>query len=238
MASTMASGANEKSLQVEERSLPVRRLTSGDRQHWFGYYDKWQVDPSGRYALGNQVELFFRSPQPNDVLKVGLIDLEGGDAWREMGESRAWGWQQGCMLQWIPGSSEEVMWNDVGADGQFVCRIFSIRTKERRELPRAIYTLSPDGSYGLSVDFGRLQYFRPGYGYAVAKGVAAEEHERAPEDNGIFRVDLRTGESELILSLAQIAAYGGCSSIRRTRVGGVRCTRWISGGLWSEGDEV
>ncbi len=25
-------------------SFPVVQLTSGPKQHWFGYYDKWQVD--------------------------------------------------------------------------------------------------------------------------------------------------------------------------------------------------
>ena len=99
-----------------KEEFPVQQITDGDKQHWFGYYDKWQVDPSGRYALGNQVDLFYRSPKPDDVLRIGLIDLENNFKWQEIGKSSAWGWQQGCMLQWIPGSQEEVIWNDRQGD--------------------------------------------------------------------------------------------------------------------------
>lgn len=31
---------------------PAEAITRGPGYHWFGYYDKWQVDPTGRYALG------------------------------------------------------------------------------------------------------------------------------------------------------------------------------------------
>ena len=59
--------------------LPVQQFTTGPHQHWFGYYDKQQVSASGRYALSNQVDLFFRSPTPQDSLQVGLIDLENNN---------------------------------------------------------------------------------------------------------------------------------------------------------------
>ena len=39
-----------------------------------------------------------------DAIKIGMVDLEDGDRWIELGESRAWCWQPGCMLQWRPGS--------------------------------------------------------------------------------------------------------------------------------------
>ena len=200
-----------RSLPLNAASLPSRReitqITGGEHQHWFGYYDKWQIDPTGRYALGNQVDLLFRSPAATDPLRIGLIDLQDNHRWTEIGRSTSWGWQQGCMLQWIPGSTEEVIWNDHDAGDGFVSRIYNIRTGATRTLPRPIYTLSPDGSYGLSVDFDRLQYFRPGYGYPTKRPV--DGFPKAPTDQGIRRMDLRTGESRLIISYAQIAELGG-----------------------------
>jgi hypothetical protein len=89
-------------------------LTQGDKQHWFGYYDKLQVDPSVRYVLGCQVDHFFRSPTPGDTMRIGIIDLQNNHQWQEIGISTAWGWQQGCMLQWIPGSDQKIIWNDLG----------------------------------------------------------------------------------------------------------------------------
>ena len=73
-----------------------------------------------------------------------------------------------------------------------------------RTLPRPIYTISSDGSFGLSVDFRRIDNLRPGYGYdGLADPNVAN---RAPDDSGIWRVDLQTGEDKLILSLAEVAA--------------------------------
>jgi hypothetical protein len=53
-----------------------------------------------------------RSPGAEDTIRVGMIDLQDEDRWTELGTSVAWGWQQGCMLQFIPGSASEVIWND------------------------------------------------------------------------------------------------------------------------------
>lgn len=186
-----------------EPAIKVRQLTSGEKQHWFGYYDKWQVDPSGRYAMGNEVDLIFRSPKPSDVLRIGVIDLENNNQWKEIGQSTAWSWQQGCMLQWIPGSKEEVIWNDREGEG-FVSRIHNIKSGQTRNLPRPVYALSPDGNFAVTVNFTRVQKMRPGYGYATRDKI--NEWEKAPGDDGIFRMDLKTGESKLIISLAQLAS--------------------------------
>ncbi len=184
-------------------SIPqAQPITSGPLQHWFGYYDKWQVSADGRYALGGEVELFFHSPRPSNVLQVGLIDLENGNTWRSIGQTSAWGWQQGCMMQWIPGSSEEVIWNDREGD-RFISRIYNVRNGNTRTLPHPVYTLSPDGRFALGIDFDRLQFFRPGYGYAVEQFPASWN--KAPENQGIYRMDLRTGASKLILSYAEVA---------------------------------
>src|ERR1051325_10187845 len=78
-----------------ESFAPMRPLTRGPKFHWFGYYDKLEFDPTGRYVLGMEVDFENRSPRPDDVIAVGMIDLRDGDRWIPLGESRAWCWQQG-----------------------------------------------------------------------------------------------------------------------------------------------
>ena len=95
-----------------ERGIPVSRLTNTNAHHWFGYYDKLQFDPTSRYVLGMSVPFEHRSPTADDVIQVGMVDLEDNDRWIEFGQSNAWNWQQGCMLQWIPGTKSQVLWND------------------------------------------------------------------------------------------------------------------------------
>lgn len=190
-------------LAASDSLPPVRAITRRPGFHWFGYYDKLQFSPDDRYVLSNQVAFEHRSPRPDDVIQVGMVDLQDGDKWIELGESRAWNWQQGCMLQWVPGTESTVMWND-RQDDRFVCHLLDIKTGQKRTLPRAIYALSPDGRWGVSTDFRRLNDTRPGYGYT---GIPDPNRDvLAPADSGLWRVDLQTGEEKLLLSLEQAAA--------------------------------
>src|SRR5262249_14665401 len=116
---------------ADEKLPPVRALTRGPKHHWFGYYDKLERAPTGRFVLGMEVDFEHRSPRPEDVIKVGMVDLRDHDRWIELGESRAWNWQQGCMLQWLPGSKSEVIWND-RQDDRFVCHILDVQTRKKR----------------------------------------------------------------------------------------------------------
>ena len=193
-ATPFASGA--------ESLPPVRAITRGPRHHWFGYYDKLEFDPGSRYVLGMQVDFEHRSPRPDDVIGIGMVDIQSGDRWIELGKSRAWGWQQGCMLQWIPGSDSEVIWNDRQGD-RFVAHILNMKTRKRRTLPAPVYALSPDGKWAISTDFSRLNDCRPGYGYA---GIADPGKDTtAPGDNGIWRIDLASGQRDLLISYAAAA---------------------------------
>lgn len=181
--------------------VPAQVITQGPKHHWFGYYDKLQFDPSGRYVLSAQVDFEGRSPLPNDTIRVGMVDLQNNNQWTELGSSVAWGWQQGCMLQFIPGSKSKVIWND-RQDGQFVCHIKDIFSGEQKTLPFPVYTMSPNGRIALSVDFERINDLRRGYGYA---GVPDPNKQKiAPENGGIYKCNLETGEKELIISIAQM----------------------------------
>ncbi|MCC5905298.1 MAG: hypothetical protein JJU13_03780 [Balneolaceae bacterium] len=184
-----------------KQDLKLRAITSPPGYHWFGYYDKWQMDPTGQFVLGMQVDFEHRTPEADDVIKIGVIDLENDDKWTEIGESRAWNWQQGCMLQWVPGSETDVLWNDREGD-RFISRIMNIRTGESRILPRPVYALSPDGQHAVTTDFERINNQRPGYGYAGIPDPYGEL--KAPPDGGIYRMDLRSGDSELILPYTEI----------------------------------
>ena len=184
-----------------ESWVPVRPITRGPAYHWFGYYDKLQFDPTGRYVLGMEVTFEDRSPKPDDVIKVGMIDLEDNDRWIELGETRAWNWQQGCMLQWRPGSKTEVLFNDREGD-HFVCRIIDIKTRRMRTIPFPIYTVSPDGRIAMSTDFPRINDMRPGYGYAGLPD--PNSGELMPENTGIYKIDLDTGDAELVITMADM----------------------------------
>ena len=185
---------------------PQRTITKGPKAHWFAYYDKLEFDPTGRLCLAMEVDFEHRSPTADDVIKMGMVDLEDGDKWYPFGESRSWGWQQGCMLQFIPGSKTKVLWNDRKPDeDHFSCHIYDIKSGERRTIPHPIYCLSPDGKTAFAADFRRINDMRPGYGYAGLPD--PHKDDLAPKDSGIFRIDLESGKQETIVSLADVAKY-------------------------------
>jgi hypothetical protein len=190
------------SAEGDEKLPPVRTITRGPKFHWFGYYDKLEFDPTDRYVLGMEVDFEHRSPRPEDTIRIGMVDLADGDRWIEFGTSSAWCWQQGCMLQWRPGSASEILWNDREGD-HYICRLLDVKSGLRRTVPYPVYSVSPDGRWAVAPDFRRLAVVRPGYGY---NGLPDRfDAEGAPRDSGIFRIDLETGEQKLIVSLADIA---------------------------------
>lgn len=201
----IASGAVSISAAASATDFPVRKITRGPKHHWFGYYDKLQFDPTGRYVLGMEVDFEHRSPTADDTIKIGMVDLEDGDRWIELGQTKAWCWQQGCMLQWLPGSDSEIIWNDRSGD-RFVSRILDVHTKQSRTIPHAVYSVSANGKIAVAADFRRINDVRPGYGYTGLPDPNADV--LAPTDSGISQIDLTTGESKTILSLASIARTG------------------------------
>ncbi|MBK6283744.1 MAG: hypothetical protein IPF54_14805 [Draconibacterium sp.] len=188
-------------LEDSKIHVPARIITNGPKHHWFGYYDKLQFDPSNRFVLCMEVNFEGRSPLSEDEIKIGMIDLKENDKWINLGASKAWGWQQGCMLQFVPGSDSLVIWND-RIDNQFVSHLFNIYSKKDKILPFAIYALSPDGIHAVTTDFERIQDTRPGYGYAGIED--PNKNDLAPNNAGIYVCNLKTGDKKLIISYRQM----------------------------------
>jgi len=197
----------------QSRSVPVRAVTTGPRHHFFGYYDKSPWDATGRYMLALEAPFADREPGPDDRATVGVIDLEADCLLYPLAETTAWNWQQGAMLQWLPGATDRlIIFNDRRDDG-FISVIMNIRNAEVRVLPRPIYAISRDGSRALTPNFARLADLRPGYGYA---GLADPWRDNPqPADDGIYEMDLATGESRLIISIAQVAGLARDQTMAR-----------------------
>ena len=186
-----------------EQGPRARAITRGPRFHWFGYYDKFQFDPANRYALGVWNTFEHRSPTANDKLGIGMVDLEDHDRWIEIGETRAWNWHRTCNLQWLPGSESEILFNDREGD-RFVCRILDVKTKKKRTLPGPVSSVSPDGKWAVAMDYKRLFDIKPETGYAGLED--PYEGISAPDQIGIWHMDMASGKRELIISFADMAA--------------------------------
>ncbi len=186
---------------IIKKHLPVRRVTNGPCHHFFGYFDKFPWDKSGRYLLAQAVDFTARQPEAGETAEIGMIDLRDGNRFIPLARTFAWCWQQGCMLQWLNDAETKIIYNDREGD-HFVSRILDVKTGEKQTLCRPVYCLSPDGCHALSLNFSRLDRERPGYGYPGA--FDPFEKEFAPAGDGLWLVDLKQDTAKLVVSVAQI----------------------------------
>lgn len=193
--------------ETRDLIVPVRRISPAHGHFFFGYYDVPAADSSGRHLL-HQVSFRDRFPQPGDVARLGYVPLTDGAsevgelAFEAFAETRAWNFQQGSMLQWLGSGPDTCLYN-VFADGSYGACIHNIRTGNRQFLPRPVANVSRDGTRALSINMSRLFDFRPGYGYEELPDPYASLP--APEEDGVFVMDLATGADRLVISYARMA---------------------------------
>ena len=193
----------------------VTAITKGPMQHFFGYYDKCPWNASGRYVLSHEIDFDDHSPTGDDAITIGIIDLESDNSFEKVTETLSWSWQQGAMLQWHPGEAENtIIYNDC-RNSRFISVVYDISSGKEKIFSRPIAAVSHNGKKALSLNFSRLADERPGYGYS---GVADKYIDQdAPEQDGIYLLDLETGKHDLIISLAQIAGFEPTASMKNTK---------------------
>jgi len=185
-------------------NLSVQRVTRGPQHHFFGYYDKSPWDHEGRYILALETTFMDRPPTADDAATIGVVDLREDCAFRPLTLTHAWNWQQGCMAQWLPKSRRFIIYNDLQG-GHFVSVIRSIEGGDAYTLPLPVYAVSHNGRRALTLNFARLARTRPGYGYNGV--IDPRVTEKRPVKDGIYLLDLATGESDLIVSIAQMTEF-------------------------------
>lgn len=200
----------EKNIRIKNHIIP-QLVTNGPRSHFFGYYDKCPWDSTESRILGLETEPVDRLPNENDSVLLGFADLKNNRPFAAFSETRAWNWQQGSMLQWLPPANDRfVIFND-RQDDRFVSVIFDLETKERKILPLPVYSVSANGRYAVTLNFSRIFNLRDAYGYAGVPDPG--EKDNVPEKDGVFLLDLKTGDQRLIISLRQLFEYKHISSM-------------------------
>jgi hypothetical protein len=190
-------------------NLSVYPVTQGPKHHFFGYYDKCPWDRNEQLLLTMEVDFIDHLPESHEPAIIGIVNLENHvlDAFAE---TRAWNFQQGSMLQWLPPHFKDwIIYNDFENDG-FISCIVNIKDKQKIVLPKPIYTVHPSGEYALTTNFARLHEVRRGYGYS---GCEDQVSGNAPATDGIYLINLKNKECRLIFSLAQLAHYDHIDSM-------------------------
>ncbi len=180
------------------------QITDNRKEHFFAsYYGINSWSKSQKYVTVLETEINDRLPNENDLATLGMVDLENNE-FIPLAKTRAWNFQQGCMAHWLTTSPDSlIIYNDL-RNGRYVSIILNVYTKEEiKEIDRPVSAVSPDGKYAISINFSRLSITRKGYGYA-GEGQNPQKDVQLPKDDGLFLIDLETGNSKLIVSIDEV----------------------------------
>ena len=181
----------------------ARALTGGPKEHFFASYfgiNSWSADL--RYVLALETDVNGRLSKANEPCTLGVVDTADDNRFIPISETRAWNFQEAAMGHWLPWGEDMIAFNDF-RDGKFVAVVMNWKTKEERVIPHPIAAVSPDGRKAISLNYARIRLTRPGYGYA-GPGQDPLVGEPWPDGDGLWLVDLTTGDAKLIVPISAV----------------------------------
>lgn len=183
----------------------LRRFGLDGYEVFFGYYDKRQLSLDGRRLLACAVpSRVAKMSEPNAAMRVGWFDLADG-AFQDIGSTRAYNWQQGCMLRWMPGSDDTLVTFNAWRDDRLVSVVIDTETgQETLERPYAFYDIAPSGELFATCSFSRLHQLRVGYGYWQVVNQNKESASGRPDDVLITIIDATSSQPIRTIAIREI----------------------------------
>ena len=194
--------------------LNATALSLSPKHHFYGYYGINPWDWSSKYHLALETDFHERRPSAEDSALVGLVDRQT-NIFEPYAKTSAFNLQQGSMMHWIDaGFGEEFTFND-WENGGLVSRAVNPKSRETRTIQGAVAAVSPTEPVAIGLNFARMAHCRAVVGYANHIDPASLRD--TPEDDGLFLLDLETGDSRLVLSIAEVIKASQCEEAQGRR---------------------
>lgn len=186
---------------VDENFIKPLFETNSNHTEWFGYYHYDVISRDGKKMLCNRGEIEGTSITADDKIDLGYYDIESGE-WNYIDTTDSWNWQQGAMLQWIPGEENEdkVIYN-ISTGNHFNSVIYDVNTKEKKIIDYPIYCITPDGKKSISLNYERSYWCRA---YHYQPVVNPDYDVRVADDDGIFEIDLESNTRRRIVDIHDV----------------------------------
>jgi len=170
--------------------ITIKRILK-TKESFFGYYT---ISPEN-----NNGKIIICSPEKNGTVKIYVKDEK--DIFN-IGNTKSWNWQQGCMAQWGYTNQNLIYYNRFNEDKiRYETIIYDTNThKIADSLKFPVYSLSKQEDYVLSLNFDRLSLMRPDYGYFCKKDIKLPGN----SEDGIWKTDIKTKKTSLIISLQEL----------------------------------
>jgi len=193
--------------------MQTNQITFGPSHHIFGYIGRVQNIPwneSGEYILALRFDSQDRMPRPDEYADVILLDAKDSYSIQQVDRSLGWNIQQGTMFYWNPYSPEtQFFFNDRDPETNKVFTVLFDIVKQKRirefrfdNTPFGNSGVAQNGGEFLGINYARLARLRAVTGYPGAFDWTVDVLH--PEDDGVFKVDISTGQSNLIVSFRQL----------------------------------
>ena len=182
-----------------------------DGHYFFGYFNTPQISADETKILALRCSRIDRVPNGDDLAEVGWFDLTAAEpTFHVIGETTAFNWQQGCMLQFLgPDYDRHIIYNRFdGTD--YVADIVDLITGDRRTIA-AIYNMFPDGRTATVIDFARHSWCRRGYSYGNL--LDASKNQPVVPGDGVWSVDIGSGARTQIIALEDLLRLRPLSSM-------------------------
>lgn len=206
IAAALLVGCMQITKAAEPKPFPEfskpRALTAGPHDHLLANYfsiNAWSGD--NRYLLVLETDLKDKLPDGRPCT-LGLTDTADGNRFIPVTTTRCWNFQEAAMAHWLPWAEDTFVFNDL-RDGKFCAVVMNWKTKAERVMPYPVSAVSEDGEWAVSINYARLFITRPDYGYS-GNGQDPRKGVVFPADDGLWRVNLRTGEAQLIVATAAV----------------------------------
>jgi hypothetical protein len=195
---------NNRSIAPQSSIIDFIKIFSVKENHtFFGYYDITPFSEDNRRILASATPKKSISSAKTDLL-IGYFDIKNEKMFHLVDTTELWCWQMGCRLQWFPRDENELIIYNTMIEGSYGSIVQNIKTKKIvARFCSALYALDSEAKNALTLNFSRLNRFRPGYGYHNVEDRTIND--QIPVDDGIWLINLDNGDAKLIISLKQLS---------------------------------
>lgn len=171
---------------------------------FFGYYDRSPLSSDFRYLL------FYASPHstklnpnPNKPIFLVLYNMSANRV-EKYWEIWAYNWQQGSKAQWI--NDRSFVFNNYSVDKGYYSVVYDIDNKT--EVMHDIPNYDSCDDFFLSLNFSRLDRYRPDYGYRNIQNYILDDAE-----DGVFLYSIENKTSKLLISINELKKINPTSTM-------------------------
>lgn len=167
---------------------------SSDSEFFYGYYDR---------SPENQGKILFHEMQSDEKsVRIIVKNTINGEE-KVIAQTPAFNWQMGARAIWI--DEDTISYNDFDGE-KYVCRWFSLSKNHVVKTFNKPLQDYKGGDFFLGVNYQRLRSYAKEYAYYCLPEMSKSEYDDYEHD-GIWKVDVNTGEINLLLSIAEILKF-------------------------------